>query len=156
MKLSEIKTLLATAQAVNFQLPDGSFVPEHFHVTEVGLIDKHFIDCGGTERREKVANFQLWDADDTEHRLKPQKLIHIISLSEKLLGMPDLEIEVEYQSHTIGKYDLGFNGTDFLLLSKHTNCLAKENCGLPEPQQKTAASGSGQTKQSCTPGGKCC
>lgn len=156
MKLSEIKTHLATAEAVNFQLPDGSFVPEHFHVTEVGLIDKHFIDCGGTERREKVANFQLWDADDTEHRLKPQKLIHIINLSEKLLGMPDLEIEVEYQSHTIGKYDLDFNGTDFLLLSKQTNCLAKENCGLPETQQKTDVSGSGQTNQRCTPGGKCC
>lgn len=156
MKLSEIKTHLATAEAVNFQLPDGSFVPEHFHVTEVGLIDKHFIDCGGTERREKAANFQLWDADDTEHRLKPQKLIHIISLSEKLLGMPDLEIEVEYQSHTIGKYDLGFNGKDFLLLSKQTNCLAKESCGLPETKQKTGASGSGQTDQHCTPGGKCC
>lgn len=154
MKLSEIKTHLATAEAVNFQLPDGSFVPEHFHVTEVGLIDKHFIDCGGTERREKVANFQLWDADDTEHRLKPQKLIHIINLSEKLLGMPDLEIEVEYQSHTIGKYDLDFNGTDFLLLAKQTNCLAKENCGLPETQQKTDVSG--QTNQRCTPGGKCC
>lgn len=156
MKLSEIKTHLATAEAVNFQLPDGSFVPEHFHVTEVGLIDKHFIDCGGMERREMVANFQLWNADDTEHRLKPQKLIHIIALSEKVLGMPDLEIEVEYQSHTIGKYDLGFNGKDFVLLSKHTDCLAKDNCGIPEGKQKINLSELGQTNQSCAPGGKCC
>ncbi len=156
MKLSEIKTHLETAEAVNFQLPDGSFVPEHFHVTEVGLIDKHFIDCGGTERREKVANFQLWNADDTEHRLKPQKLIHIIALSEKMLGMEDLEIEVEYQSHTIGKYDLGFNGTDFLLLAKQTDCLAKDNCGIPENKQNINLSELGQKTQSCCEPGKCC
>jgi hypothetical protein len=156
MKLSEIKAHLATAEAVNFQLPDGSFVPEHFHVTEVGLIDKHFIDCGGMERREMVANFQLWNADDMEHRLKPQKLIDIIALSEKVLGMPDLDIEVEYQSHTIGKYDLGFNGKDFVLLSKQTDCLAKDNCGIPESKQKINLSELGQTNQSCAPGGKCC
>ena len=38
MKLSEIKTILETVETVNFQLPNGNFVPEHFHVTEVGLI----------------------------------------------------------------------------------------------------------------------
>lgn len=156
MKLSEIKTHLTKAEAVNFQLPDGSFVPEHFHVTEVGVVDKHFIDCGGTERREKVANFQLWNANDTEHRLKPQKLIHIIALSEKILGMEDLEIEVEYQSQTIGKYDLGFNGTDFLLLAKQTDCLAKDNCGVPENKKNISLSELGQKNQSCCEPGKCC
>lgn len=70
MKLSEIKTILATAQAVNFRLENGESVPEHFHVTEVGIITKDFIDCGGKVRHEKVANFQLWDADDYAHRLK--------------------------------------------------------------------------------------
>lgn len=73
MKLSEIKTLLAIVNNVNFQLQNGTAVPEHFHVTEVGVITKHFIDCGGTVRNEKVANFQLWDANDYEHRLKPGK-----------------------------------------------------------------------------------
>lgn len=158
MKLSEIKKHLSTAEAVNFQLADGSYVPEHFHVTEVGIVDKHFIDCGGTVRREKVANFQLWNADDTEHRLKPQKLINIIALSEKVLGMEDYDIEVEYQSNTIGKYDLGFNGKDFLLLSKQTDCLAKENCGVPENKEKVSLSMLGEQKAEacCTPGGKCC
>lgn len=98
MRLSEIKKHLSTAEAVNFELEDGTKVPEHFHVTEVGIITKQFIDCGGTVRNEKVANFQLWDANDFEHRLKPGKLLDIISLSEKVLGMEDLEIEVEYQS----------------------------------------------------------
>ena len=43
MKLSQVKNILALAETVNFQLPDGTFVPEHFHVTEVGLITKNFI-----------------------------------------------------------------------------------------------------------------
>ena len=49
MKLSEIKKHLNTAEAVNFQLPTGEFVAEHFHVTEIGLVTKHFIDCGGVK-----------------------------------------------------------------------------------------------------------
>ena len=155
MKLSDIKTILTTAEAVNFQLPDSTFVPEHFHVTEVGIVDKHFIDCGGTVRREKVANFQLWNADDTEHRLKPGKLLNIIALSEKVLGMEDYDIEVEYQSNTIGKYDLDFNGKDFVLVSKQTDCLAKENCGVPENNNKLEIAGE-KSEGCCTPGGKCC
>jgi len=35
MKLSDIKKHLSTAEAVNFQLENGTSVPEHFHVTEV-------------------------------------------------------------------------------------------------------------------------
>ncbi|MEI7863404.1 MAG: DUF6428 family protein, partial [Planctomycetota bacterium] len=31
-------------------LPDKSFVPAHFHITEVGRVQKDFIDCGGTVR----------------------------------------------------------------------------------------------------------
>src|SRR5690606_5939648 len=132
MKLSEIKTYLDSMETLSFQLPDGSFVPENFHVTEVGLITKDFIDCGGTIRKETVVNFQLWeDSADEDHRLKPEKLSKIIALSEKALGIGDYEIEVEYQDKTIGKYDLGFNGTSFLLLNKQTACLASDQCGVP-------------------------
>src|SRR5690554_7148226 len=106
MTLEQIKEILPTLDNVEFQLENGTFVPEHFHVTEVGVVTKHFIDCGGTIRNEKVVNFQLWNANDFEHRLKPTKLLNIIKLSEEKLGMEDAEIEVEYQSDTIGKYDL--------------------------------------------------
>ena len=151
MKLSEIKNHLHTAGAVNFELENGNLIPGHFHVTEVGVISKNFIDCGGTLRQEKVANFQLWDANDFDHRLKPQKLLNIIALSEKVLGMEDMEIEVEYQDKTIGKYDLGYNGKNFVLLSKQTSCLAQDKCGIPAEQLKTT------TKSSCcTPAGGCC
>lgn len=157
MKLSSIKKHLATAETVNFKLATGAYVPEHFHVTEVGLVTKHFIDCGGTERLEKVVNFQLWDANDFEHRLKPQKLAKIIALSEERLGIGDLEIEVEYQSETIGKYGLDFDGVDFLLIPKQTACLASDACGIPPAKQKLRLGDLQKAEQSCcTPGGGCC
>ncbi|GEP50805.1 hypothetical protein FNO01nite_14770 [Flavobacterium noncentrifugens] len=151
MKLSEIKQILETAETVNFKLENGTFVPEHFHVTEVGMVSKHFIDCGGKVRKEKVANFQLWDATDFEHRLKPGKLQKIIALSEKVLEIEDLEIEVEYQFGTIGKYDLGFDGYNFILLTKQTACLAKESCGTPRQKFQLSA----LETSYCAPDGNC-
>ena len=155
MKLSQIKKLLGTVETVNFQLPDGTFVPEHFHVTEVGLVTKNFIDCGGTVRNETVVNFQLWDANDFDHRLKPKKLLDIIQLSEKVLGIKDFEIEVEYQNTTIGKYDLEFNGENFELVNKQTACLALDQCCSPSEKQKVKLSDL-NNEACCTPGGGCC
>jgi hypothetical protein len=156
MKLSEIKENLKVAETVNFKLPSGEYVPEHFHVTEVGLISKHFIDCGGTERFEKVASFQLWNANDTQHKLKPQKLLSIIALSEKILGSDDMEIEVEYQTETIGKYSLGFDKKDFILVPKQTACLAQDSCGIPPIKQKINLAALQSQTTCCTPGGGCC
>lgn len=157
MKLSEIKSHLAMQESVTFLLPDGTMVPEHFHVTEVGIVTKDFIDCGGTVRHEKVANFQLWNANDNEHRLKAGKLLGIIGLSEKVLGMEDLEIEVEYQDKTIGRYDLGYDGKNYNLLPKQTACLAMDKCGVPEGKKKVEMKMLGATEESCcTPGGGCC
>ncbi|MBK0381405.1 hypothetical protein I5M32_00410 [Pedobacter sp. SD-b] len=148
MKLSAIKKILSNLEKVSFRLENGANVPDHFHVTEVGMVTKNFIDCGGTVRSEKTINFQLWNANDFDHRLKPIKLLDIIKLSEEKLGLEDLEIEVEYQSGTIGKYDLGFINNVFVLINKQTDCLAKDNCGIPT--EKTPQ------KTSCTPGGGCC
>jgi len=156
MKLSEIKSTLATAETLNFTLENGTKVPDHFHVTEVGVITKHFIDCGGIVRDEKVANFQLWNANDTDHRLKPQKLLNIIALSEKVLGIEDLEIEVEYQADTIGKYGLSFNGSDFVLTNKQTDCLASDSCGIPAEKRKIKLVELTLEANSCIPGGGCC
>ncbi|KAB1066581.1 hypothetical protein F6U93_14280 [Tamlana haliotis] len=155
MTLSEVKNKLENLEQIGFQLPNGTLVPSHFHVTEVGKITKHFIDCGGTVRQEEVVNFQLWNANDYDHRLHPEKLLHIIELSEKTLEIGDLEIEVEYQDTTIGKYGLDFDGTNFLLTTKQTDCLAKDNCGIPEEKPKIKFS-EFNTANSCTPGSGCC
>ncbi|MEC4003631.1 DUF6428 family protein [Flavobacterium sp. SUN052] len=158
MKLSEIKNELNKLSKIAFQLPNGDFVPNHFHVTEVGKITKNFIDCGGKVRLEEVANFQLWEANDYDHQLHPEKLVHIIELSEKQLQISsDLEIEVEYQmKETIGKFNLDFDGTNFLLTSKLTDCLAKDNCGIPAEKEKIKIGEWKEKVTSCNPNSGCC
>lgn len=154
MKLSEVKSALKKLKTIGFQLPNGELVPSHFHVTEVGKITKHFIDCGGTVRDEEVVNFQLWNANDYDHRLHPEKLINIIELSEKVLGIEDLEVEVEYQGETIQKFGLEFDGYGFLLTSKQTDCLAKDKCGIPAEKPKVKLSELQTTN--CSPNSGCC
>ncbi len=157
MKLSEIKNHLENLKTIAFKLPNGELVPNHFHVTEVGKITKHFIDCGGVVRNEEVVNFQLWNANDYDHRLHPEKLVKIIELSEKVLEIGDLEIEVEYQGDTIGKYSLDFDGKNFLLVTKQTDCLAKDNCGIPEGMQKVNLSDlKAEEVSCCDPASNCC
>lgn len=73
------------------------------------------------------------------------------------MGIEDFEIEVEYQNTTIGKYDLGFNGKDFLLLNKTTACLAQDQCGIPSEKPKLKLTQLNPDEaSSCTPGGNCC
>ncbi len=156
MKLSELKIVLEGIHELNFMLPNGHYVPKHFHVTEVGQVNKHFIDCGGVVRREKAVNFQLWEAGDFDHRLAPQKLANIISLSEKTLAIEDAEIEVEYQSETIGKYGLSFNGKDFQLTQKLTACLAEDQCGVKEKPKVKLSEIQNKDSSCCGPNSKCC
>ena len=155
MKLSEVKSKLNQLETIAFQLPNGTLVPNHFHVTEVGKISKHFIDCGGTERNEEVVNFQLWNANDYDHRLHPEKLLSIIELSEQVLNIENLEIEVEYQADTIGKFGLEFDGSNFLLTTKETDCLAKDQCGIPIKKPRIRISNL-NAESCCSPDGGCC
>lgn len=156
MKLSEIKNHLSTLKNIAFKLPNGALVQPHFHVTEVGRITKDFIDCGGKVRSERVVNFQLWEEKDYDHRLHPEKLLSIIELSEKMFKFEDLEIEVEYQGkETIGKYDLDFDGTYFLLTSKLTACLAEDACGI-SPEKPKVTINEVNKANSCSPDSGCC
>lgn len=157
MKLQELKQELLNLNEIKFQMENGTTIPPHFHLTEIGAVTKHFIDCGGTERIEKSANLQLWYANDTEHRLTPKKLIDIIQLSEQKLQIGNLEIEIEYQAETIGKYKLKFENGNFVLLNKYTDCLASDSCGIPQEKRKVKLSELSEVKSSCcTPGGGCC
>ena len=155
MKLSQIKNTLKDLEEIQFKLENGETVPDHFHVTEVGKISKHYIDCGGTIRKEEVVSFQLWTDKDTDHRLKAAKLLNIIALSEKLIGIEDLEVEVEYQADTIGKYGIDFDGSQFILTTKQTDCLAKDNCGIPTQKPKVKLADL-QNQNNCSPGSGCC
>ena len=86
MLISAFKQTLSELDTLKFQLPNGEFVPAHFHITEVGNITRNFIDCGGVQRQENKLNLQLWVASDTDHRLDPTNLLNILQLAEKQLG----------------------------------------------------------------------
>ena len=116
-------------------------------MTEMGRITKHFIDCGGKEQNQQLVNFQLWAAEDVNHRLTPEKLSGIIKQTQRILNIPDdLEIEIEYQFDTIGKYGLDFEAGVFVLTKKKTACLASDRC---TPLSKKNA-------LKCTPENNCC
>ena len=173
MKLSTFKNHLNQSQELTFTLPNGEPIPSHFHITEVGLITKNFIDCGGTVRSTKIISFQVWVANDTEHRLEPQKLLKIISSADYLFENEDYEIEVEYDSlmsaenqhllshsgtwQTIGRYGIEFYNDHFIFTTKQTDCLAKDQCGVPPEKIKVKLSDIVAAPiQACTPGGNCC
>jgi hypothetical protein len=123
---------------ISFWLPDGTEVPEHFHVTEVGRVEKRFIDCGGTRRDKVTCVLQTWVADDVDHRLIAEKLAGILKMAEPLLETDELDLEVEHESHVISQYpvtevEVGKCALMFQLGTKHTDCLAKEKCLVPGP-----------------------
>ena len=128
-------------------------MPAHFHITEVGNITRNFIDCGGVQRQENKLNLQLWVASDTDHRLDPTNLLNILQLAEKQLGNSNVEVEVEYQQSTIGRYKLAFNGAVFQLINTQTACLAPNQCGIPQEKPRVRVTASGL---SCNPNSGCC
>lgn len=138
MTLSELQAALATEQplAIHLMLPDGAFVPAHFHLTEVGRVQKDFIDCGGTVRSTTSCVLQVWVASDTDHRLNTVKLRSILTVAAPLFAQTDVPVEVEYETGTVSQYPLRAveatpAGLLFHLGTKHTDCLAKDRCGVP-------------------------
>jgi thioredoxin type arsenate reductase len=132
---------------MHFMLPDQSFVPAHYHITEVGRVHKDFIDCGGTVRSLTSCMLQIWVATDLDHRLETTKLAKILEVARPLLKTDDLPVEVEYEDAVVAQYPLGGaevtpSGILFHLGSKHTACLAPEKCGVggegccPAPEPK--------------------
>jgi hypothetical protein len=138
MNISEFKSHLASNpdKLVRFVFDDGEAIPEHFHVTEVGHVKKDFIDCGGTVRSLSICLLQTWTHDDDQdHRLDSSKLLSIISLAEGHFPITDLEVEVEYEDCVISQFlvvgaEVQDDVVTFLLGDKHTDCLAKEKCGI--------------------------
>jgi hypothetical protein len=141
MKLSELKTQLLAhpGQIVTILLPDGGRVPRHFHVTEVGHVAKKFVDCGGTFRAHDACVLQTWTgtAADDGHRLQAGRLAHILGLAHAILPTDELPVEVEYEDGIVSQFplmEITASETELTLLLglKHTDCLAREQCGVGE------------------------
>jgi len=138
MNILEFKALLAAhpQKLVTFMFDNSETIPAHYHVTEVGHIQKNFIDCGGTVRAQESCLLQAWTHDsDPHHRLYSEKLLSIIELAEKHFPISKLDVEVEYEECVISQFlvTTGEPQEDaivFQLADKHTDCLAKEKCGI--------------------------
>ncbi len=121
--------------ALQLMLPDCSFVPAHFHVTEVGLVRKDFVDCGGTIRSSASCVLQVWVANDVNHRLNTTKLETIIHKGMELFETMAIPVEVEYENGVISQYpaqeaEVSPSGVILHLGTKHTACLAQYRCGV--------------------------
>jgi hypothetical protein len=137
MTFEEFSRILTANPAAGLQmtLPDGSFVPAHFHVTEVGHVQKSFIDCGGTVRRSASCVLQAWVAGDVEHRLTAGKLSAILGKAAGLFETRAIPLEVEYEQGVISQYPVQAAavtpaGIVLQLTTKHTECLAPDRCGV--------------------------
>jgi hypothetical protein len=131
MKIQSFLQTLATLSELRWALPDGSLVPAHAHVTEVALMTRRFVDCGGTHRLERRIQLQLWVAGDVDHRLDPSKLMRIVRESEDWMEWDNHEVEIEYQGKTIERYGVEIMEGVLALQPLQTNCLAQDRCGVP-------------------------
>lgn len=117
---------------LRFVLPDGTVIPPHFHITEVGHASRRFVDCGGTLRNVESCVLQSWVANDDDHRLHAGKLVKIFGHAD-FLPNQDLPVELEYNEPVLSQYpvvtaEAGADAIHFQLERKHTDCLAKDKC----------------------------
>lgn len=153
--LSFIDTLSAHPNAaLHIVLPDDDVVPAHFHVTEIGRVQKDFIDCGGTARSTTHCQLQLLVASDVDHRLSAGKLAKVFALSAPVLRGDDLPLVIEHEDcRTIAFPVESFTATDEQISIKlslpHPACLAGDACGLSPEEAGVAGS-------ACAPGSGCC
>ena len=135
MTISALKAALSAAPALPLTVvwTDGEAIEPHFHVTEVGRVQKDFVDCGGTVRRLVTCLLQTWVGDDTDHRITAGKLLKAFEFAAPVLGNEDLPVELEYETCNVVQLTVASvrQEADRLVLQlghKHTDCLAKELC----------------------------
>jgi hypothetical protein len=162
MKTTELRTLLARHADLPLQLllPHGDPVPVSFHITEVGRVHKSFLDCGGRHHESVTCQMQAWVGSDHDHRIPAGKLAAIMEKASAILGGEDLPVEIEYQEEVISQYPVSqasvSDGAVVLHLgTKHTDCLARELCGVPRDDGSTATCGTEDSTPCCASGGCC-
>ncbi|MEO6245101.1 MAG: DUF6428 family protein [Opitutaceae bacterium] len=147
MTVSALRAALAAAPVLPLTVlwPDGDAIEAHFHVTEVGRVQKDFVDCGGTLRRTVTCLLQTWVGDDVDHRITAGKLLKAFEHAGPVLGGEDLPVELEYEACNVVQFFVTavVTKSDRLVVQlggKHTDCLAKELC---VPSSRLAGEGTG-------------
>jgi hypothetical protein len=162
MTTRELHSLLTSHANLPLRLvlPHGDPVPVSFHITEVGRVHKSFVDCGGRHHETVTCQMQAWVGEDEEHRIPAGKLAAIMKKASTLLGDDDLPVEIEYQDRVISQYpvsaaSVAAGAVVLHLETKHTDCLAKELCGVA-PSGSEGADGAAEETTPCCASGGCC
>ena len=132
-----------------FVLPNGDYIPAHAHVTEVGLVVRSFIDCGGLTGKEEKILLQAHVGDDTDHRLGSERFAKILQLGNRVIPNADLDVDVEYDCCVVAQYPIAKATPDgehlnLILQLGRTQCRARER-----RESKTGA-------DCCTTSAACC
>ena len=137
-------------KSIIFTLPNGETVPASFHITDVGVVSKHLIDCGAQTRTEEQVHLQLWTGKDDDHRVTTDTANRILKHSHSVLG----KIKEPKTAQVLVEYQLEWHGMPIFSLFKvsdmqtsetevslslstiKTTCLAAERshseCGVSE------------------------
>ena len=114
-----------------FILPNGDYIPEHAHITEVGHVIRNFVDCGGVTGREERVVLQTHVGNDTEHRLRADRFAKILRLGNRVIPGADLDVDVEYDCCVVAQYPIEEarpegDHLNLILQRGRTQCRARE------------------------------
>ena len=131
-----------------FVLPDGDYIPAHAHVTEVGLVVRSFIDCGGLTGKEEKVVLQTHVGDDTGHRLRADRFAKILRLGNSVVPSADLDVAVEYDCCVVAQYPIAEARPD----GQHLNLIlhrGQTQCRARERRESETAAGCCTTSAAC-------
>ncbi len=152
MNFENVKNILANNpnKLIIFTLPNGETVPASFHITDLGVINKHLIDCGGQTRIEEQIHIQLWVGKDNDHRVTTDIANQILNKIQQIIGTIQnpkaTEVLVEYQLNwhdmpvfslfAVSEIQVSDTELNICLSTIKTTCLAAERsnseCGVSE------------------------
>ena len=132
-------------------------------ITEVKNITVDSVDCGAQADFWKETIIQLWESPselDKREYMSASKALGILNKVDSMKRMErEVEVKFEYSNADFHTAQLFVNGVEMnedqvimKLGVKHTDCKAKDECGVP----MVATVGAEQDESCCTPGGGCC
>lgn len=85
--------------SLRIMLPNGELIPEHFHISEIGKVDKTFVDVSNTQREVHICVLKVWVGHDVEYRLIKSKLNALLSRARSIYA-DNSPMAIEYGNET--------------------------------------------------------
>jgi len=162
MKTNEFLSLLKEhpSKSLLFEYKSGHFVGANYHITEIKNITIDSVDCGAGTDFWKETIIQLWESPeekDMGEYMSAYKALGILSKVDAIKPMEkEVEVKFEYSNsgfHTaqlfVNAYEVNGNQLIMKLGVEHTDCKAKETCGVP-------VTAGAEENNSCAPESGCC